>query len=163
MALTGVSQTTETTAYQNYAPASASSSTTYPDTALAANASANAGTAVPLAKVDAATVDAAVDTAGMSSVVANLGANFSGTQLYTATGLLNSMSQAGQAPTAQATPAAGTDIPAYEQDLTDFAVVSTLPVASDTSGIYTPRGSLEGLPTSAANDGGSGQLINTVG
>jgi hypothetical protein len=152
MALSGISQTTDTSHYQSYTPAATTVFTTDPGTA---------GAAPPVSKADTGTVATAVDLGELSSVVANLGASQAGAQTYNAAGLLNSVAQAGQAPTPQKIPPADTDIPAYEQDLTDLAVVGTLGASTGTSGIYTPSGSLQDLPIYAANIRSSGSIVNT--
>jgi hypothetical protein len=152
MALSGISQTTDTSNYQSYTPAATTVFTTDPSAA---------GAAPIISKADAGTVATAVDLGELPSVVANLGANQAGAQTYNAAGLLNSIAQAGQALTPQKIPAADTDIPAYEQDLTDLAVVSTLGTSPGASGIYTPSGSLQDLPIYAANIRNNGSIVNT--
>jgi hypothetical protein len=147
MAISGISQTTDPSYRLN-------SPTVTP---------VPAATTSPVDKADAASITSAVSLSDMSSVVSTLGQNYSGTQVYNAAGLLNSIATAGQSASAAPTiPAKGTDIPSYEQDLTDFAVVGTLSSSSGSSGIYTPSGSLQDLPLSAVNDYANGNIINTL-
>ncbi|HEY4073904.1 MAG TPA: hypothetical protein VGM52_12460 [Herbaspirillum sp.] len=124
---------------------------------------APAATTSPVDKADTASIASAVSLGDMSSIVSTLGQNYSGAQVYNAAGLLNSIATAGQsASAAPAVPAKGTDIPSYEQDLTDFAVVGTLSSSTGSAGIYTPSGSLQDLPLFAVNDNANGNIINTL-
>ncbi|RXZ38404.1 hypothetical protein D9O50_02390 [Oxalobacteraceae bacterium CAVE-383] len=149
MALSGISQTTDTSAFSSHTP---------PAPTTVFTTEGLPGIAPPvIAKADAA---APADSEALSSIIANLGNNYAGAQTYNASGQLNSAALSGQAPTAQATP----PTPAYEQDLTDMVVVSAdAPVkASDgASGIYTPSGDLQDLPIYVANARTTGTIVNT--
>jgi hypothetical protein len=150
MAVSGISQTTDSSYRLN-------SSTVTP---------VPAATTTSVDKADPASIASAVSLGDMSSIVSTLGQSYSSTQTsqtYNAAGLLNSMATAGQLTSAAPTvPAAGADIPSYEQDLTDFTVVSTLSSSSGSSGIYTPSGSLQDLPLYAVNNMANGNIINTL-
>jgi hypothetical protein len=152
MALSGISQTTESSAYRSYEQA--------PTPTTVFTTDGLAGTAPPvIAKADAPAV-AQPDSGDLSSIIANLGARYAGAQTYNADGRLDSAALSSQAATLQAAPAA----PDYEQDLTDLAVVD-----ADTrnapnnasSGIYTPSGDLQDLPIYAVNLRSSGTIVNT--
>lgn len=117
----------------------------------------------PVDKADAGSIASAINLGDMSSIVSTLGQGYSGALTYNAAGLLNAMSTAGQATlAAPAIPAAGTNVLIYSQDLTNLTVVSTLPSSPSSSGIYTPSGSLQSLPWSAANNRANGNIVNTL-
>jgi hypothetical protein len=151
MALSGISQTTDASAYRSYEQ-SPTPTTVFTTDGLA-------GTAPPvIAKADA-TPAVQTDAGDLSSIIANLGKSYAGAQTYNANGLLNSAGLSGQAPISQAAQAT----PDYEQDLTDLAVVNagTLYAPNDDSGIYTPSGDLQDLPIYAVNAKSSGTIVNT--
>jgi hypothetical protein len=151
MALSGISQTTESSAYRSYEQA--------PSPTAVFTTDGLAGTAPPvIAKADAPS-PVQPDSGELSSIIANLGKSYAGAQTYNADGLLNSAGLSGPAPTSQAAPAT----PHYEQDLTDLAVVNaaTLYTPNETSGIYTPSGDLQDLPIYAVDVRSSGTIVNT--
>lgn len=124
MALTGISQTTDPTAgYLPYVPP-----------------------ATNVSQADDGAVTDAVDLASMSSIVASLGGNSATSDTYNAVGLLNSIEQAGQAPSTTPT------IPAVGQDSLDAAVVGSLSDSSTASGIYTPGGEFQNLSSSTTQN-----------
>src|ERR1700712_1415699 len=90
-------------------------------------------TMLPENKADAGSIASTDNLGDISSIVSTLGQRYSGALTYNAAGLLNSTATAGQA--APASPAAGTNIPLYSQDLTDLTVVSTIPSSPNNSGI----------------------------
>lgn len=148
MALSGVSQATDTSLYQPHAPA--------PTTVFSTDGLTGAA-APAVAKTDAAA--AASDAEALSSIIAKLGGKYTDAQqTYNASGLLNSASLAGQAQAALAIAA-----PSYEQDFTDFAVVNaeSESASGNDSGVYTATGDLQNLPISAANVRNAGGIINT--
>ncbi|MDB5989758.1 MAG: hypothetical protein JWQ10_1161 [Herbaspirillum sp.] len=117
----------------------------------------------PVDKADAGSIASAINLGDMSSIVSTLGQGYSGALTYNAAGLLNSMATAGQAASAvPAIPAIGANVLLYSQDLTDLTVVSTLPSSPSNSGIYTPSGSLQSLPSFAANDSFNSNIVNTL-
>lgn len=147
MALSGVSQATDTSLYQPHAPAPTTVFTTEGPTGAAAPA---------IAKTDAADADA------LSSIIAKLGGKYTdGQQTYNASGLLNSAAPAGQAQVSQAGLAIAA--PTYEQDFTDFAVVNAESdnSSNNDSGVYTAAGDLQNLPIYAANARNAGGIVNT--
>ncbi|HEY4072289.1 MAG TPA: hypothetical protein VGM52_04215 [Herbaspirillum sp.] len=151
MALSGISQSIEPTAYRSYEQS--------PNSTAVFTTDGLPGTAPPvIAKTDAPAA-AQPGTGDLSSIIANLGKSYAGAQTYNADGRLNSAGLSGQAPAAQAVPA----LPEYQQDLSDLAVVNagTLYSPDDASGIYTPSGDLQDLPIYAVNAKGSGTIVNT--
>jgi hypothetical protein len=151
MALSGISQTTDASAYRSYEQA--------PTPTTVFTTDGLAGTAPPvIAKADAPAA-AQSDAGDLSSIIANLGKSYAGAQTYNADGLLNSAGLSGQAPALQAAPAT----PDYEHDLTDLTVVhaATLYAPNEASGIYTPSGDLQNLPVYAADVRSSGTIVNT--
>jgi hypothetical protein len=153
MALSSISQSTESPVYQPYAPVPAVIFTTDPSAPAAAPI---------IAKANAGTTAAQPDSGDASSVIAKLGANTAGAQTYNASGLLNLTTQAGQASMFGNTSAAN-DSPAYDQDLSDLMVVSAHGAtagASNSAGIYTPSGDMQDLPIYAAKSS-SGSIVNT--
>lgn len=144
MALSGVSQATDTSIYQPHTPA--------PTTVFSTDGLTGAA-APAVAKTDAA------DAEALSSIIAKLGGKYTDAQqTYNASGLLNSASLAGQAQAALAIAA-----PSYEQDFTDFAVVNaeSESASGNDSGVYTATGDLQNLPISAFNVRNAGGIVNT--
>jgi len=93
--------------------------------------------------VDPGLVDAAVTLANTASIVTSLGNSQGSPQVYTAQGLLNTISKAGQASaTSTPAPSAGTNTQEVAQQSTDQEIVQTLASSPETSGIYTSAGSL---------------------
>jgi hypothetical protein len=120
-------------------------------------------TMFPENKADAGSIASTDNLGDMSSIVSTLGQRYSGALTYNAAGLFNSAATTGQAASAApAIPTADTNILLYSQDLTDLTVVSTPPSSPSSSGIYTPSGTLQSLPSFAANDSSHGNIVNTV-
>jgi len=87
-----------------------------------------------------------------SAVVASLGGS-TGVSVYTASGLLNSIQQAGTATEAVSVPADGSnvDTSGSAQQALNQGIVSTLPTSASESGIYTGAGTVQGLPSAQAS------------
>ena len=151
MAVNAVSQTTDSSIYQHYTPAPTTVFTT----------DGLAGTAAPVTvKTDAAASSADAET--LSSIIAKLGSRHTDAQqTYNASGLLNSSPLAGQASISKA----GMATPAYDEDLTGFAVVNAGTergsAVDSTSGVYTAAGDLQNLPIYAADIKNAGGIVNT--
>lgn len=90
----------------------------------------------------AALTSQAVTLSSQSAVVASLGASTSST-VYSATGLLNSLQQAGTASDTISTPEAGSDTSNTAQQAQDQSIVSSL--SSSGSGVYGSSGTVDSL------------------
>jgi hypothetical protein len=88
----------------------------------------------------------AVDLSGQSAVVATLGGATSGTGVYSAAGLLNSLEQAGASEETISVPKAGsnTDTSQAAQQALDQGILSSFASSASSSGIYTVGGSSSG-------------------
>lgn len=84
----------------------------------------------------------AVDLSGQSAVIATLGGATSGTGVYSATGLLNSLEQAGASEETISVPKAGsnTDTTQLAQQALDQGILSSFASSASSSGIYTGDG-----------------------
>lgn len=84
----------------------------------------------------------AVDLAGQSAVVATLGGSTGGTGVYSATGLLDALQQAGVSEESLSVPAAGskTDTSQAAQQALDQGILSSIAGSASSSGIYTVGG-----------------------
>lgn len=122
----------------------------YPSSSLTATGSP----AVPQT-TDPGLVQSAVDLSSTADVIASLGMTGTNFQaFYTAQGLLNTLSQAGEAPsTSIPVPAAGTDVQSLTQQFTDQGIVGAIPSDPAASGIYSSSGSLQSLgsPDTSSN------------
>jgi hypothetical protein len=89
----------------------------------------------------------AVDLSGQSAVVATLGGATSGTGVYSAAGLLNSLAQAGVSEETITVPEAGsnTDTSQSAQQALDQGILASYTGSASSSGIYTVGGSSSGL------------------
>jgi len=87
-----------------------------------------------------------------SAVVASLGGS-TGVDVYTPTGLLNSLAQAGTVPEPIQVPTEGsnTDTSQTAQQAQDLGVVNTLASTPEQSGIYTGTGGVAALPSTWAD------------
>ena len=85
----------------------------------------------------------AVDLSGQSAVVATLGGSTSGTGVYSAAGLLNSLQQAGVSEESISVPKAGsnTDTSQSAQQALDQGILASFTGSASSSGIYTVGGS----------------------
>lgn len=121
---TVTASTTPTPAAQSYVPVVSKTS----DTALASQATA---------------------LSAQSAVVASLGAS-SGVSVYTPSGLLNSIVQAGTVPAPVSVPAEGSNANTGQsaQQAQDLAIVNSLPSSPEQSGLYTGSGGVAALPPS---------------
>ncbi|MRW93960.1 hypothetical protein GJ699_28620 [Duganella sp. FT80W] len=97
----------------------------------------------------AALTSQAVSLSTQSAVVAALGGSSSAT-VYTPSGLLNTLQQAGVASDTIATPESGSDTSSTAQDTQDQAIVSSLSSSTSSSGIYTGTGTVSGLTEQAS-------------
>lgn len=88
----------------------------------------------------------AVDLAAAGSVVATLGGGASAPLTYDAAGLLNTLVQAGTAPSSVPPASSSGSTPQSAQNSTDQAILNTLPVNAAAAGVYTPSGTLQALP-----------------
>jgi hypothetical protein len=88
----------------------------------------------------------AVDLSGQSAVVATLGGATSGTGVYSAAGLLNSLAQAGVSEETISVPEAGsnTDTSQSAQQALDQGILASFTGSASSSGIYTVGGSSSG-------------------
>jgi len=88
----------------------------------------------------------AVDLSGQSAVVATLGGSTSGTGVYSAAGLLNSLQQAGVSEETISVPKAGSnaDTSQSAQQALDQSILSSFTGSASSSGTYTV-GSSSGL------------------
>ena len=95
----------------------------------------------------------AASLSAQSAVVATLGGNTSGTSVYTPTGLLDSLQQAGTVAEPVSVPADGSnvDTSGAAQQALDQGIISTLPSTAATSGVYSGNGVLQGLPSALAS------------
>lgn len=93
----------------------------------------------------------AATLSGESAVVASLGGGSTGTGLYTPTGLLSAIDQAGDPDAVAAVPDVGSATPdqaaASAQQALDQGVVGTLATSASGSGVYGGTGVLQGLPS----------------
>ena len=103
-----------------------------------------------VAKTSTGTVASAVSLAGDASVVATIGAGGTSTTTYSAAGLLNSIVDAGAAPSVTV-PSIGTDTSQVAQLANDAGVVDTLSTSASGSGEYSANSTLKNL--SAAHAG----------
>jgi hypothetical protein len=85
-----------------------------------------------------------------SGIVATLGEVSSSALTYDATGLLNSIAQAGTLTQPALTPSQGLSAQSTVQNLINQDVVNSLPSTPATSGIYTASGVLAGLSSTAS-------------
>jgi hypothetical protein len=97
----------------------------------------------------AALTSQAVTLSAQSAVVASLGGS-TGATVYTPSGLLNSLQQAGTATATIATPEAGSDTSSTAQQAQDQAIVSSLSSTAATAGVYTGTGAVSGLSEQAS-------------
>jgi hypothetical protein len=95
---------------------------------------------------DSGLAQTAVSLSAAGSIVATLGGGSSSPLTYDAAGLLNSLVQAGTAPTSAQT--ASTQ--ATAQNSTNQGSVSTLSTSPTTSSVYNSSGSLQGLPSNTS-------------
>ncbi len=95
-------------------------------------------------KSTAALTTQAVTLSGQSAVVASLGGS-SGATVYTPTGLLSTLQQAGVASDTIASPESGSDTSTTAQDAQDSAIVSGLSSSASSSGIYGSSGTTSSL------------------
>jgi hypothetical protein len=101
---------------------------------------------------DAALSSQATALSAESAVVASLGAS-SGVSVYTPSGLLNSIVQAGTVPAPVQVPAEGSNVDTSQsaQQAQDLAIVNTLASSPQQSGVYTGSGGVAALPPSWAD------------
>lgn len=105
------------------------------------------GTISVASTTDPGLAQTAVDLSADAGVIATLGSTSTSLQTYSATGLLNTIAQAGSAPSASApAPPAGTDIPSTVQQQVDKGIADTLSADPATSGVYGRAGTLQNLP-----------------
>lgn len=97
----------------------------------------------------AALTSQAVTLSAQSAVVAALGGS-TGATVYTPSGLLNALQQAGTATETIAVPAAGSDTSATAQQAQDQAIVSSLSSTTAAAGVYTGTGSVSGMSDQAS-------------
>jgi hypothetical protein len=111
------------------------------------------GSAPAIAAASVGEVQTAVALSANAGVIATLGNFGLAVQTYNAAGLLNTIAQAGNAPSEpMPVPATGTDTQTLTQQTQDQNVVGTLPSDAATSGIYNSSGSLQPLSSdSSAN------------
>lgn len=95
----------------------------------------------------------AVSLSAESAVVASLGGS-TGAAVYTASGLLDSLQQAGATTEPVAAPADGSnaDTSATAQQAQDQAIISSLAAAPSASGVYTGAGTVSGLSAQASSN-----------
>jgi len=101
---------------------------------------------------DAALASQATALSAESAVVASLGGS-SGVSVYTPSGLLNSIVQAGTAPQPVQVPPPGSNVDASQSaaQAQELAVVNTLSSSPEQSGIYTGTGGVAALPSTWAD------------
>lgn len=94
---------------------------------------------------------AAVSLSAESAVVASLGGS-TGAAVYTPSGLLDTLQQAGTATEPVTVPAEGSnvDTSATAQQAQDQAILSSLTSAPSSSGVYTGAGTVSGLSEQAS-------------
>lgn len=101
---------------------------------------------------DLGLVQTSVDLSSTADIIASFGTTGTDVQSYTAAGLLNSISQAGSAPsTSPAIPAPGSDTQSLIQQSTDQGIIGTLASDPTTSGIYSSSGMLLSQISSSSN------------
>lgn len=112
-----------------------------------------AGSGVSVAPTnDLGLVQTSVDLSGTADIIASFGTTGTDVQTYTAAGLLNSISQAGNSPsTSPVIPAQGTDTQSLVQQSTDQGVIGSLASDPMTSGIYSSSGMLQSSIDSSSN------------
>ena len=125
MAITLNTVTAPTPAYQPYVPVVSKTS----DSALPAQATA---------------------LSAESAVVASLGGS-TGVSVYTPSGLLNSLVQAGTVQEPVQLPAPGSDTSQTAQQSQDLGVINTLASTQQESGVYTGSGGVAALPSNWAD------------
>ena len=96
---------------------------------------------------DAVLPSIAVSLSAQSSVVASLGGNNSTAQVYTASGLLDSILQAGSLPDPVAVPPLGSPIQGLAQQQQDQLIADSLVASALSSGLYTGSGLLQSAPS----------------
>lgn len=108
---------------------------------------------VPVVSNTGALSSAAVSLSAESAVVASLGGS-TGAAVYTPSGLLDALQQAGTATEPVAVPADGSnvDTSATAQQALDQGIVSSLAAAPSASGVYTGAGTVGGLSAQAASN-----------
>lgn len=101
---------------------------------------------------DAALSAQATTLSAQSAVVASLGGS-TGVTVYTPSGLLNSIVQAGTVPAPVEVPAEGsnTDTSQSARQAQDLAIVNSLPASPEQSGLYTGSGGVAALPSTFAD------------
>lgn len=94
----------------------------------------------------------AVSLSGQSAVVATLGGWTAGTGMYSAAGLLDTLSQAGvdAEPVTVPTKGSDTDSSNAAQQALNQGIVSTMASSASGSGVYTGAGSVNGLSEQAS-------------
>lgn len=102
---------------------------------------------------DASLAAEAASLSATSAVVASLGGS-TGVSVYTPSGLLDSLAQAGSVTENIPTPVAGsnTDTSRLAQQAEDQGVLASLASSPSTSGVYTGTGILQSLPSSTSSD-----------
>lgn len=95
-------------------------------------------------------LSAAVALSSESAIVASLGGS-SGVTVYTPSGLLDSLRQAGTLAEPVSLPLPGSVTGTTAGQLLDQAIVGTLASSSSASGIYDGSGTLQGLPSAEAS------------
>lgn len=120
------------------------SSTSPAATTASAAASSTASAQNPVAKNNGGAVASAVTLAGDASVIATLGGGAAGTTTYSAVGLLNSITEAGAAPSVTV-PSIGTDTSQVAQLANDAGIVDTLGSSVTGAGVYSATGTLANL------------------
>ncbi|KQV88582.1 hypothetical protein ASD15_26210 [Massilia sp. Root351] len=91
----------------------------------------------------------AVSLSAQSSVVASLGGNNSTAQVYTASGLLDSILQAGTLPDPVAVPPLGSSTQGLALQQQNQRIAASLEAGAFNSGLYTGAGLLQSSPSSA--------------
>jgi hypothetical protein len=95
---------------------------------------------------DAVLPSIAVSLSEQSSVVASLGGNNSAAQVYTASGLLNAILEAGSLPEPVAVPPLGSPTQGQAQLQQDQLLAASLAASTFSSGLYTGAGLLQSAP-----------------
>lgn len=111
---------------------------------------ANVGGSLPAQTSDAGLVQSAVSLSSQGSIVASLGGGSSSPVTYDAAGLLNSLVQAGTPPSTALTVGNNANPQTTAQNSTNQAIVSAMPSAPATSGIYNSSGPLQSLPSNTS-------------
>lgn len=125
---------------------------------IALNSVASTPTLQPYVPVVSRTSDAslaaeATSLSATSAVVASLGGS-TGVAVYTPSGLLDSLAQAGSLTENIPTPVAGsnTDTSQLAQQAQDRGILDSLASAPSSSGVYTGAGTLQSLPSSTSSN-----------